>query len=89
MASMCRTGINSCPPFPESDIVLAVCRRNVPANNNKYIHLYSIVYTKEYISVIEGTAPGIVLQRCDSPNLSPLCLHTALPARLTEQAGRG
>ena len=31
--------------------------------------------TKEYISVIEGTAPAIVLQRFDSPNLSPLCLQ--------------
>ena len=28
--------------------------------------------------MIEGTAPAIVLERCDSPNLSPLCLHTLL-----------
>ena len=34
--------------------------------------------SKEYILVIEGTAPAIVLERCDSPNLSPLCLHTLL-----------
>ena len=27
--------------------------------------------TKEYILVIAGTATAIVLQRCDSPNLSP------------------
>ena len=32
--------------------------------------------TKEYISVIEGTAPAIVLQRFDSPNLSPLPCQT-------------
>ena len=29
------------------------------------------VLPKEYILVIEGTALAIVLQRCDSPNLSP------------------
>ena len=28
------------------------------------------LYCKEYISVIEVTAPAIVLQRCDSHNLS-------------------
>ena len=40
--------------------------------------------------MIEGTAPAIVLQSFDSPNLSPLCLqYNALPARLTEQVGRG
>ena len=45
-----------------------------------------MVMLKEYISVIEGTAPAIVLQKFDSPNLSPLCLqYTALPAHLTEQ----
>ena len=45
---------------------------------------------KEYISVMEGTAPAIVFQTFDSPNLSPLYLqYTALPDRLTEQAGRG
>ena len=43
-----------------------------------------------YILVIEGTTPAIVIQRFDSPNLSPFCLnYTALPTRLTEQAGRG
>ena len=43
-----------------------------------------------YHAVIEGTltVPAIVLQRFDSPNLSPLCLqYTPLPDRLTEQAG--
>ena len=40
--------------------------------------------------MIEGTAPAVVLQRFDSPNLSPLSLqYTTLPARLTEQARRG
>ena len=35
---------------------------------------------KEYISVMEGTAPAIVFQTFDSPNLSPLYLqYTALP----------
>ena len=41
-----------------------------------------------YISVIEVTAPAIVLLRCDSPHL--LCLlysPTTGPDRLTEQAG--
>ena len=48
------------------------------------------ICTKDYILVIDGTAPAIVLQRCDSPNLSPLCLqYNQLPDRLTEQAGRG
>ena len=28
--------------------------------------------------MIEGTAPAIVLERCDSPNLPPICLHTLL-----------
>ena len=32
----------------------------------------SLVVAKEYILVIEVTAPAIVLQRCDSPNLFPL-----------------
>ena len=41
------------------------------------------VKCKEYISVIEGTAPPFVFQTFNSPNLSPLCLqYTALPARL-------
>ena len=35
------------------------------------------VCIKEYISVIEGAAPAILLQRFDSPNLSPLCLQSA------------
>ena len=34
------------------------------------------VTSKEYILVIEGTAPAIVLQRCDSPNLSRLFCQT-------------
>ena len=36
----------------------------------------SLFVTKEYtsISVIEGTAPAIVFQRFDSPNLSPPAL---------------
>ena len=29
---------------------------------------------KEYILVIDGKAPAKVLQRCDSPNLSPPAL---------------
>ena len=33
------------------------------------------IYQSIYISVIVGTAPAIVLQSCDSPNLSPLCLQ--------------
>ena len=37
---------------------------------------------KYYISVIEGTAPAIVLQRFDSPNLSP-----PLPACSVRRAG--
>ena len=36
---------------------------------------YSLVPVKEYILVIEVTAPAIVLQRCESPNLFPLCLQ--------------
>ena len=52
--------------------------------------LVRLVITKEFISMIEGTAPAIVIQRCGSPNLSPLCLQcTLLPDCLTEQAGRG
>ena len=48
------------------------------------------VIHKEFISVIEGIEPAIVLQKFDSPNLSPLRLqYTILPVRLTEQAGRG
>ena len=42
--------------------------------------------------MIEGTVPAIVLQRCDSPNLSPPALsavYTLLPDCPTEQAGRG
>ena len=43
-----------------------------------------------YVLVIEGTEPASVLQRYDSPNLSPFCLqYTQLPDSLTEQAGRG
>ena len=44
--------------------------------------------TKEYISVIEGTAPPIVFQTFDSPNLSPAqsaVYSILLPACLTEQ----
>ena len=42
--------------------------------------------TKEYILVIEGTAPTIVLQRCDSPNLSMPALSVYCSA---DRAGRG
>ena len=55
-------------------------------------NFFQTMVHKEYthISVIEGTASSIVLQRFDSPNLSPLCLqYTARPVRLPEQAGRG
>ena len=42
---------------------------------NIFILFLSLRVTiKEYILVIEGTVPAIVLQWCDSPNLSPLCL---------------
>ena len=32
------------------------------------------ILTKQYISVIEGTAPPFVFKTFDSPNLSRLCL---------------
>ena len=63
-----------------------------------WAHIYltgkcCIVYSAQriYISdTVEVTAPAIVLQRCDSPNLFPLCLqYTQLPDRLPEQAWRG
>ena len=42
--------------------------------NKKFRKIYETLSlrddTKEYILVIEGTAPAIVIQRCDSPNLS-------------------
>ena len=44
---------------------------------------------KEYISVIEGTAPTIVLQRFDSPNLSPDCfVRRAGSAVYCRQSGK-
>ena len=43
-----------------------------------------------YISDRRDSMLAIVLQRCDSANLSPLCLqYIQLPDRLPEQAGRG
>ena len=51
------------------------------SNNHSTWHLLtllcrarSILSTKEYLSVIEGTAPAIVFQRFDSHNLSPPAL---------------
>ena len=42
----------------------------------------------QYLSVIEGTAPVIVLQRFDSPNLSPLYLrYTALYTCPSDRVG--
>ena len=41
------------------------------------------VNTKEYLLVIEGSVPPIVVKRKHSPNLSPLCLqHLIIPVRL-------
>ena len=54
------------------------------------MYSYCTPLINNYVLVIEGTAAAIVLQKFDSPNLSLLCLqYTALPAHLTEQAGRG
>ena len=39
--------------------------------------IFLSVMTKEYISVIEGTAPPFVFQTFDSPNLSPPALSEA------------
>ena len=48
------------------------------------------VGTKEYISVIEGTALAIVLQRFGSPNLSPPVLSGGQVVQSTaDRAGRG
>ena len=44
---------------------------------------------KEYILLIEGTAPAIVLQRCDSPKLSPPALSDSQVVEYTDRAGRG
>ena len=55
---------------------------------SEYASPQGTVGYKEYILVIEGTAPPCVFQTFDSPNLSPLCLqYTPLPDCLTEQAG--
>ena len=49
-----------------------------------------MVRLKEYISVIEGTAPTIVLQRFDSPNLSQPALSDRQVVQYTaDRAGRG
>ena len=45
---------------------------------------------KEYILVIEGTAPAIVLQRCDSPNLSlPVLSDGQVVDYTADRVGRG
>ena len=52
-----------------------------------------MVDTKEYISVIEGTAPAICLQIFDSPNLSPPALSDRQVVQVVQytadRAGRG
>ena len=47
-----------------------LCSHNVIV----YLILSMTIHSKEYISVVEGTAPAIVLQTFDSPNLSPPAL---------------
>ena len=44
---------------------------------------------KENISVIEGTAPAIVLQRFDSPNLSPPALSDGQVVYTADRVERG
>ena len=61
-------------------------------NLEKYKMLYILTHPTDLIlltlllSVIEGTAPAIILQTFDSPNLSLLCVqYPALPDCLIEQ----
>ena len=65
---------------------------SLPCSLQKEARMLYSVYTKEYISLIEGTATSHRLKKFDSPNLSPLCLHyAALPVCLyitADKAGR-
>ena len=55
--------------FPQSENGVSTCTKHKVISS-----LVATVPAKEYISVIEGTAPPCVFQTFDSPNLSPRLL---------------